>query len=460
MRSLTQCAVVAAVTLVMVPAAALAFDSEAESRNSAKRQERERIHQTPEYQRRLDQVGSQNREAALAKTAADPERNFLANVCSRGERDCAGDVRLYDWQANGYGIVEPVLFTARNGATLSGHVWATRSGPDRRPGVVITNGSIQAPEALYWFVAQTLAKAGYVVLTFDPQGQGQSDTPGEAPDQDEGVPVQTDGRPFFDGTVDALDFFLSSEQEPFRPRPSCETGTSHAPKQERRVAEGKNAAFNPFAGMLDRSRVGIAGHSYGARGVSYVGQWDPRVSAVVAWDRLSVPGTTGQTGAQPCPADPDARREVPITKPALGMSADYFASEPRSSDPDPQDKATASRRYSEAGVDSGELAIRGGTHFEFSFLPTTTFDATLRGADLVAWYTTAWFDKYVKGDPERRPAAHHTALALRRGGRAGGPGRRRQPVLVLLPLAPRHRACRGRALRVRGPAGGLRRDDG
>jgi hypothetical protein len=24
---------------------------------------------------------------------------------------------------------------------------------------------------------------------------------------------------------------------------------------------------------------------------------------------------------------------------------------------------------------------------------------TLRGGDLIAWYTTAWFDKYVKGDP-------------------------------------------------------------
>ena len=27
------------------------------------------------------------------------------------------------------------------------------------------------------------------------------------------------------------------------------------------------------------------------------------------------------------------------------------------------------------------------------------FPATLRGADEIDWYTTAWFDKYVKGDP-------------------------------------------------------------
>jgi hypothetical protein len=42
--------------------------------------------------------------------------------------------------------------------------------------------------------------------------------------------------------------------------------------------------------------------------------------------------------------------------------------------------------------------IRGGTHYEYSFIPNPGFPATLRGADLVAWYTQAWFDKYVKGD--------------------------------------------------------------
>jgi hypothetical protein len=49
-------------------------------------------------------------------------------------------------------------------------------------------------------------------------------------------------------------------------------------------------------------------------------------------------------------------------------------------------------------VDTGSIAIRGGTHFEYSYLPSRAFRATLRGIDLAAWYTTAWFDKYVKGD--------------------------------------------------------------
>ena len=42
--------------------------------------------------------------------------------------------------------------------------------------------------------------------------------------------------------------------------------------------------------------------------------------------------------------------------------------------------------------------VRGGTHYEFSFIPTPAFGATLRGIDLTAWYTTAWMDRYVKGD--------------------------------------------------------------
>ena len=386
---------------VGLPAQAGAFEEDAERDNRAKERERDAIHQAPDYQDALSARSQRNTQEAAAILAADPERNFLANLCFTYGRTCAGDIRLDDWEANGHGIVRPVLFTARSGATITGRVWATRSGPEKRPGIVITNGSIQAPETLYWFAAQSLAKAGYVVLTFDPQQQGRSDSYGEPPDEDEGSPAQTDGRPFFDGTVDALDFFLSTPAAPFRPRPSCDTGTSHAPKHDRRVAAGLNAAFNPLADMIDSSRVGIAGHSFGASGVSYVGQADPRVKAIVAWDNLREPaaGGSGRTTVEGCPSDPSARREVPITKPALGMAADYFASEPRSEDPDPLEKSEASRAYSAAGVDTGEIVIRGGTHFEFSFLPDPAFGATLRGIDLVTWYTLAWFDKYVKGDP-------------------------------------------------------------
>ncbi|HEV7516666.1 MAG TPA: hypothetical protein VGR07_10235, partial [Thermoanaerobaculia bacterium] len=322
-------ALTVAFALVGVTSAAAAFDPIYEAKDFSKTQERSRIFMAPDYQLKLRQVGLQNRINSLAIQAKDPERNFITNLCASGEDGCAGDVRLYNWGPNGYGIVKPVLFTARDGATISGHIWATRAGPARRPGIVITNGSVQANEQMYWYAAQTLAKDGYVVMTFDPQGQGQSDALGETPDQQEGFPAQSDGRPFFDGTEDAINFFFSTARHPYEPVPSCETGTSHAPKQDRRVAAGLDTAYNPLGGMLDRNRLGLAGHSYGAAGVSYIGQRDPRVDAVVAWDNLGGTDPNAPFGysahlEKPCPADPSQRTVAPITKPALGISADYF----------------------------------------------------------------------------------------------------------------------------------------
>src|SRR3954465_10499563 len=207
---------VAAITVAAAASAttAQAFDPTVEAENFGKGNERSAIYNTPEYRTLLAQISAQNQQAALAFQAADPERNFTGHLCASGTDGCAGDARLYDWADKGYGIVQPILFTARSGATISGHVWATKAGPAKRPGIVITNGSVQAAEQLYWFAAQTLAKSGYVVLTSDPQGQGQSDEQGEAPDQNEGSPAQSDGRPFFDGTEDALN---SSPSTPPRP---------------------------------------------------------------------------------------------------------------------------------------------------------------------------------------------------------------------------------------------------
>ena len=406
-------ALAAAVAFVAVSAPAAAkppttFNPVVEAQNFSITQQRQAVYDTPDYQARLTAAGQQGLVEGLATQAADPERNFVGDLCWSHGNGCAGDIRLNNWASNGYGIVRPVLFTARNGATISGHVWATIAGPAKRPGIVITDGSVQANEQLYWYAAQTLAKDGYVVLTFDPQGQGMSDTFGESPDRNEGVPAQTDGRPFYDGTEDAIDFFLSTPAHPYEPVPSCTTGTSHAAKQNRRVKAGFDTAYDPFWKLLKARELGIAGHSYGAAGVSYIGQWDPRVKAIVAWDNLGgpgpnaapVPGTTGGSrtlGEAGCPADPADRTTVPLTKPALGMSADYgLPPTPNTSLPDPNGKSQWSHSYSKAGVDTGEIIIKGGSHLDFSFIPNQAFGASLRGPDIIDWYTSAWFDKYLK----------------------------------------------------------------
>ena len=134
------------------------------------------------------------------------------------------------------------------------------------------------------------------------------------------------------------------------------------------------------------------------------------MKAVVAWDNLggpgpkagSVPGSGNSMtiGEADCPANPADRTTVPITKPALGMSADYgLPPTPNTSLPDPRAKEQESLAYTKAGDDTGEIIIRGGSHLDFSFIPNQAFGASLRGPDITDWYTSAWFDKYLKHDP-------------------------------------------------------------
>ena len=194
--------------------------------------------------------------------------------------------------------------------------------------------------------------------------------------------------------------------------PSCETGTSHAAKQNERVAQGFDAAYDPYWKLLKPSQIGLAGHSYGAAGVSYVAQWDPRVKAVVAWDNLGGPGpeagsVPSQQGGSPpiehdrreAAARPTRPRARPCRSPSPGSACPPTTACRRRRTPalpEPHAKSTESLAYSQAGVDSGEIIIRGGSHLDFSFIPNQAFGASLRGADEVAWYTSAWFDKYVK----------------------------------------------------------------
>src|SRR3712207_6701366 len=207
MRGVLVAGVVAGLTLLPAPAAGQSH-AERDAQNRAKSSEREREHTGEEYQAELRTRSAENAAEGAQILATDPERTAGGTgetACFSLGSGCAGDIRLYDFQERGRGLVTPILFTARNGSTVSGRVWATRAGPAKRPGIVITNGSIQAPEQLYWWAAQTLAKAGYVVITWDPQQQGRSDTFGEGADRMEGVPSQTQGNTFYDWTQDALE---------------------------------------------------------------------------------------------------------------------------------------------------------------------------------------------------------------------------------------------------------------
>ena len=256
------------------------------------------------------------------------------------------------WTGAGRGRVAPVRFPSENGSTLRGYVFAPPASVERPaggfPGVVITDGSVQGYQELYFWAAQDLAENGYVVMTYDVQGQGTSDLYGDdCPGECTGVPYQQDYN-FFQGARDSLDYFLSGG--------------------------------NPYGDLLDEDRVGIAGHSLGASAVSTVGQCDERVKTIVAWDNLR------------------AIDECDVRVPALAITNDYgFFPTPTNEAPNPHAKDAGYQQIVKAGLDSQIVTIRNGTHLAYTYVPLVLPSNEI-GERMASYYTLAWLDYQLKGD--------------------------------------------------------------
>jgi hypothetical protein len=302
-----------------------------------------------------------------------------------------------------------VHFLSRTGAKLQGHVWGT-AGDGPRPGVVITTGSIQASDQMYWWAARALAAAGYVVLTFDVQGQGQSETfshePGDIFPGTDGVPSQQAAN-FYDGTVDALRFFLSTPERPYVP--AGWTREDVAAAQAASDSEWLDWV-NPGAGALDRANLGIIGHSLGASAVSNVqmcsdeaelwrelelcaGQSFP-IRAVVGWDALN--------------------SNVTPVVPGMSQISDGYFLFPTLSPSGPGDDPAASlgafRNWTEnSDRDVFTYVVRAGTHIEWSQVPYTA--ATTYGVHMNLFYTLNWLNRWVSPDRAVREAAYDALLA-------------------------------------------------
>jgi dienelactone hydrolase len=322
------------------------------------------------------------------------------------------------------GRVRPVAFTNKYGALLRGHVY--RPAPGARdpytgerlrppyPGVVVTTGSVQGSEGMYEWLAQDLAERGYVVLTYDVQGQGSSETlphetndalpfcnPFAEPRDGEqfgcpGVPSQQLSN-FVVGTRNALGFFTSTPRRPYA-NPGAE-GVEVSP-------------HNPYWRLFDRSRdrrtdtpgrhtrIAVVGHSMGAAAVSRVQATDRRVMAVVALDKLTGDGAEGPL---------DGSGNVPVV-PALALQAEYgftvspwFLSggsslrpQPSPEGPDPRrERRTGFDAWARAGVDSMLVVPRASTHLEWTDIPLA-LPASRWGQALSSVYVQAWLDRYLK----------------------------------------------------------------
>jgi pimeloyl-ACP methyl ester carboxylesterase len=209
------------------------------------------------------------------------------------------------------------------------------------PAVVVLHGGGSRKE-LHWWSSQTLAEAGYMVISFD-RAAGD-----------------------FANAEDVLDWLLATPGEP--------------------TAAGEH---NPFWQELDRERVGLAGHSMGGQSASVLGQLDPRVSAIVSWDR----GTGLQLPDQ-------------LHTPTLFFVADYACQanpvcqpEPYLEPPQGEGPGERGREYEivhAAGVDAMKIALRATTHLDW----TLSEPSGNRYGEIVSvYYTLAWFDRYLSDDP-------------------------------------------------------------
>src|SRR4051795_12615302 len=183
------------------------------------------------------------------------------------------------------------------------------------------------------------------------------------------------------------------------------TGPSSFPGDTKAALDFLTSSANPRRRDLDRRRIGLAGHSAGGFAVSQVGQEDPRVSAIVSWDR-----------AQSSPMRPD----LPLRTPALFLTADYNCQkvpvcvpQPYTAPPDPHgpgDKDSDFTRLRAAGVDTMKLSLRAATHLDFTQFGVAGTGSRY-GAAVAAYYTLAWFDRYLRRAPGARERLTATRFA-------------------------------------------------
>ncbi len=353
--------------------------------------------QNPAYLPALVTESTQTGVDQLLQQAASPTRPAVTpgNVVPGWN---VGNPLRAGWERT-RGRVTKVSFTNKHGALLRGRVFTPRPGARDPytgtvlrppfPGVVLTEGSVQGSSAMYEWLAQDLAERGYVVLTYDVQGQGESETfphDGPLPTCCDGVPSQQEAN-FVVGTRNALSFFTSTPRRPYR-NPG---------------ADGADVTrFNPAWRLFDRSpdrrtatpgrttRIAVIGHSLGAFAISGVQAVDRRIATVVALDKL-------QKGAKPVVPALAVQSEYGFTVSPWWLSGgSSLAPQPSPDGPDPRrERASGFDAWDRAGVDSMLVVPRASTHLDYTDIPLV-LPASRWGQALTSVYVQRWLGHYLK----------------------------------------------------------------
>jgi dienelactone hydrolase len=274
----------------------------------------------------------------------------------------------------------------------------------RFPGIVFNDGIASIQQHYYW-IAERLVASGYIVLTYDPVGQGRS----------EGNMVDLFGVTLpkaspcigLSACIDAQDMTRW-----FTGRWIVRVA-DNGPRAEPRQDPARNAA-NPVLPILDTSRVGMSGHSMGAittlaytkalgEGHGYDGRPVPPLRAAVPLSGMlpthaSVPTEfiTSDYDGSPTTIAPEV---AGVELGGRGEGIGYHSI---------KGGYDTLRKSSDRGPLS-LLVLEGGVHEDFVSQPPifrTTWSLGLGG-----WYTAAWFDCWVKGVPAacvraRTPVTH------------------------------------------------------
>ncbi|SEQ97576.1 hypothetical protein SAMN04488038_11374 [Solimonas aquatica] len=384
----------------------------------------------PAFVARLSAQSLSNQLSWLARAADDPSwlalrsaNTELIPLCTTWALPCVGDPFRYA-QAEGLdgapfytgeAEVIPVVYYDQDCARISGRIWAPRNRQSGAslPGVVIENGSVQASETLYWWAAQLLVRAGYVVMTSDPRGQGRSDWQSPSGQQGGNLNVEV----FTSGLVNAIDFFRSSSVQPYPHNQSC-AGTYPTVV----------TAFNPLHAAIDPARLGIAGHSAGANavhnvqafGASGAAPWpglidaQNPVRAAVAWDSTFNPNIS-LGGLSELPGVAEAGLALTQTRitlqphlPLLEQQSEYgLVPTPFLTQPAADSHLSVYQAWRAQNLPVMQVTLRGSTHYEWSLLPAFPASSWCPqivdgrcsggwGQPLAQHYTLAWFDRWLK----------------------------------------------------------------
>ena len=114
--------------------AAAQFNPAVEPQNYSITQQRQTVYDTPQYQTQLSAI-SLNDLTGRSRPRPPIPAGSSSPTCAGTEATAAPATSgSTTGRPTATASSRPVLFTARNGATLSGHVWATVAGPAKRPG--------------------------------------------------------------------------------------------------------------------------------------------------------------------------------------------------------------------------------------------------------------------------------------------------------------------------------------